>query len=217
MTSVWGFDPSKCTGWAIFSPEKRRRDDNCSHVICGVLEMPPKSDHYFTGDQISQQVQNLFVSHGKPDFVVLEEQAMAQIGNSSADGMLYPWIASIAIVSVVANWGVPYATLPSSTWRKFSFGEGYKPPQKPVMVKGVQALDKRGKPKFKNDWKSPAIEKCELLGIQLPRLKVHADDAAEAALLSMCWEHPEIKFHAGRYRQPWIDLRQRRNDRGVAA
>ncbi|NTA79943.1 crossover junction endodeoxyribonuclease RuvC [Agrobacterium tumefaciens] len=209
MTSVWGFDPSKCTGWAIFSPEKRRRDDNCSHVICGVLEMPPKSDHYFTGDQISQQVQNLFMEHGKPDFVVLEEQAMARIGNSSADGMLYPWIASIAIVSVVANWGVPYATLPAGTWRKAIFGQGYKPPQKTVK--------EGGKFKLKNDWKTPAIERCEKLGVQLPRLKAHADDAAEAALVSMCWEHNEIKFHAGRYQQPWIDLRQRRNDRGVAA
>ncbi len=209
MTSVWGFDPSKCTGWAIFSPEKRRRDDNCSHVVCGVLEMPPKSDHYFTGDQISQQVQNLFVAHGKPDFVVLEEQAMARIGNSSADGMLYPWIASIAIVSVVANWGVPYATLPAGTWRKAVFGQGYKPPQKSVK--------EGGKIKLKNDWKTPAIDECERLGVKLPRLKAHADDAAEAALLSMCWEHNEIKFHAGRYQQPWIDLRQRRNDRGVAA
>lgn len=209
MTSVWGFDPSKCTGWAIFSPEKRRRDDNCSHVVCGVLEMPPKSDHYFTGDQISQQVQNLFVTHGKPDFVVLEEQAMARIGNTNADGMLYPWIASVAIVSVAANWGVPYATLPAGTWRKAIFGQGYKPPQKTVK--------EGGKYKLKNDWKTPAIERCEKLGVQLPRLKAHADDAAEAALLSMCWEHNEIKFHAKRYQQPWIDLRQRRNDRGVAA
>lgn len=210
MTTIMGFDPSKCSGWAIFSPEKRRRDNNCAHVKCGVLELPPKSDHYFTGDQISQQVQNLFVQHGKPDFVVLEQQAMASIGNTNADGMLYPWIASIAIVSVVANWGVAYGTLPSGTWRKAIFGAGFKPPQKPVMQKGVQAKDKRGNPKFKSDWKTPAIEECERLGIQLPRLKAHADDAAEAALIAMCWEHKEIKIHAGRYRQPWIDLVTRR-------
>jgi hypothetical protein len=210
MTTIWGFDPSKCSGWAIFSPELWRKDRNCAHVRCGVLEMPPKSDHYFTGDQISQQVQALFVEHGKPDFVVLEEQVMARVGNSSADGMLYPWIASIAIVSVVANWGVPYATLPAATWRKSIFGQGFKPPQK--------AVKDGGKSKFKNDWKTPAIEECERLGIVLPRLKAHADDAAEAALVAMCWENNEVKFHAGRYQQPWIDLRQRRNDRaGVAA
>lgn len=218
MTTIWGFDPSKCSGWAIFSPEQRRRDNNCSHVSCGVLEMPPKSDHYFTGDQISQQVQALFVEYGKPDFVVLEEQAMAQIGGANADGMLFPWIASIAIVSVVANWGVPYATLPAATWRKAVFGAKPDIPKKQVMSKGVPVLNKRGQPKFSYDWKTPAINECERLGINLPRLKAHADDAAEAALIAMCWEHNEIKFHAGRYQQPWIDLRQRRNDRaGVAA
>lgn len=210
MTTIMGFDPSKCSGWSIFSPEKRRRDNNCAHVVCGVLEMPPKSDHYFTGDQIAQQVQDLFVKHGKPDFVVLEQQAMASIGNSNADGMLYPWIASIAIVSVVANWGVPYGTLPSGTWRKAIFGTGFEPPKKPVMHAGKPVLDKRGNPKFKYDWKKPAIEECERMGIQLPRLKAHADDAAEASLVAMCWEHKEIKIHAGRYRQPWIDLVTRR-------
>lgn len=217
MTTIWGFDPSKCSGWAIFSPELRRRDNNCAHVRCGVLEMPPKADHYFTMDQVSQQVQALFVEYGKPDFVVLEQQAMASIGDSNADGMLYPWIASTAIVSVVANWGVPYATITAATWRKSIFGEGFDPPKKPVMKNGRPVLTKTGKPKYRYNWKKPAIDECERMGIQLPRLKAHADDAAEAALVSMCWENNEIKFHAGRYHQPWVDLRTRRNERAGAA
>lgn len=210
MTTIWGFDPSKYTGFGIYSPEARRKDGNCAHVICGVLEVPQKADHYFTGDQIAQKVQELFVKHGKPDFAVLEEQALANIARTSADAMLYPWIATTAIVSVLSNWGVPYGTLPAATWRKAMFGSSFKPPQKPVKKNGAVTM--------KNDWKTPAIQEVERLGVVLPKQKALADDAAEAVAIAMCWEANEMKFHAGRYQQPWMDLRMRRNDRqGVAA
>jgi Holliday junction resolvasome RuvABC endonuclease subunit len=201
MTWIMGFDPSKYTGYALYSPEARRRDNNCAHVNCGVLEVPAKADHYFTGDQISRKVQALILDHKKehgraPDFAVLEEAALANIGNTSADAMIYAWISATAVVGVLANWGIPYATLPAGTWRSMFFGAKFKPPQKPVKKNGQQVLDKYGRPKFKNDWKTPAIQEVERLGVKLPSTKALADDAAEAVAVALCWEHNEMKFHA---------------------
>jgi Holliday junction resolvasome RuvABC endonuclease subunit len=214
MTWILGFDPSKYTGYSIYSPEERRKDGNCSHIKCGVLEVPDKADHYFTGDQIARKVQRLIVEHraeygSVPDFAVLEEAALANIGKTSADAMIYAWISATAIVGILANWEIPYATLHPSTWRSMFFGAGFKPPQKAVKVKGV--------PKFKNDWKTPAIQECQRLGVKLPATKSLADDAAEAVAISTCWEHNEMKFHAKRYQEPWMNLRMRRNERSAAA
>jgi Holliday junction resolvasome RuvABC endonuclease subunit len=213
MTWIMGFDPSKFTGYAVYSPEARRKDGNCSHIRCGVIEVPDKADPYFTGDQISMQVQRLISDHKKeygkaPDFAVLEEAAQANIGKVSASAMIFAWVSATAIVSILANWGVPYATLHPNTWRSTFFGAGFKPPQKQVR--------KAGKIQMKNDWKSPAISECERMGVQLPKAKALADDAAEAVAIAMCWEDNEIKFHAKRYQQPWMDLRMARNDRAVA-
>ncbi len=214
MTWILGFDPSKYTGYAVYSPEARRHDGNCSHIKCGVLEVPDKADAYFTGDQISRHVQALIVEHRKrhgsnPDFAVIEEAALANIGKTSADAMIFAWVSATAIVGVLANWGIPYATLHPNTWRSMFFGAKFKPPQKAVKVKGVT--------KFKNDWKTPAINEVERLGVKLPSTKALADDAAEAVAIALCWEHNEMKFHAKRYQQPWMDLRMQRNDRSVAA
>ncbi|API52888.1 hypothetical protein BMW22_15795 [Rhizobium leguminosarum] len=222
MTWIMGFDPSKYTGYGIYSPQERRKDGNCSHVKCGVLEVPDKADHYFTGDQISCKVQKLIIDHQAafgsiPDFAVLEEAALANIGGTSADAMIYAWISATAIVGVLANWGIPYATIHPNTWRAMFFPNGFKPPQKPVKKKGEQVLDRYGKPKFKNDWKTPAIREVERLGVKLPTTKALADDAAEAVAIATCWESNELKFHAKRYHQPWVDLRVQRNERSVAA
>ncbi|OWK23946.1 hypothetical protein AJ87_26395 [Rhizobium yanglingense] len=57
--------------------------------------------------RIGLKVAALIREHGKPDFVVLEEQSLAKIGNTSADALIYPWVATTAIVSTIANFGVP--------------------------------------------------------------------------------------------------------------
>jgi Holliday junction resolvasome RuvABC endonuclease subunit len=210
---ILGFDPSKYTGWALYCPEQRRKDDNCSHIKCGVLEVPDKADPYFTGDQIARKVHALLLEHVKeygkaPDFAVLEEAAQANIGKTSAAAMIFAWVSATAIVGVLANWGIPYATLHPNTWRPTFFGT-LKPPQK--------AVKKAGKVQMKNDWKSLAISECERLGVKLPKTKALADDAAEAVAIAMCWEDNEMKFHAKRYHQPWMNLRMQRNERGAAA
>ncbi|MET3587544.1 hypothetical protein ABID21_003669 [Pseudorhizobium tarimense] len=37
MTWILGFDFSKYTGWATFSPERRKADGNFANVRCGVF------------------------------------------------------------------------------------------------------------------------------------------------------------------------------------
>lgn len=199
MTTIWGFDPSKSTGWGIFKPEQERIDGNCSHVRCGVFEMPEKADHYYTGDQIGLKVVSLIREYGKPDFVVLEEQSKAKIGNTSADAMLYPWIATSAIVATLANFNIPYATIPAITWRQAFFGKGFKPPFKIHKLKKPDP--KTGKTeKIEWLWKDACVAECERRGIYMPGTKDIRHNAAEACALAMVGRSDKTKIHAGRYK-----------------
>jgi Holliday junction resolvasome RuvABC endonuclease subunit len=209
MTLIIGFDPSKSTGWSLLDTGK-----DFSAIECGVLEMPDKSDHYYTADQIGLKVSAMLrqckEQRGKlPDFAVLEQQIEAQASmagrGQSFAGSIYPWIATSAIVATLANFKIAYGTLMPSSWRKSFFGQGFKPP-----------LDKKGK----KDWKQAAITECERLGINLPSRKALADDAAEAAALAICWASRDINLHARRYEEPLMKLLQQRNSKapeGVAA
>lgn len=202
---IIGFDPSKSTGWALFDTTR-----HVSQIQCGVFELPEKSDHYFTGDQLSVKVKTFLRDIQKkhsqyPDFAVLEGQKKSTFGNKGFDGIVYPWITTTAIVSTLANFGVPYGTLSDSQWREF-YGEDFEPPQKPVMVDGKQELDKHGKPKFANDWKSAAVNECESAGITIPSKKTIAHNACEAVMIARSWRHKAMGFHARRYMKPWTDL-----------
>lgn len=210
MIYVLGFDPSKYTGWSLYSPDLHRSDNNCAHVKCGVLEMPEKADMYYTADQIGCRVTGLLrqikIEFGQyPNFAVLEEQIEAQVSirgrGQSFAGSISPWVATSAIVATLANFGIPYGTLPASTWRKAFYGQGFKP-----------ALDNKGK----NDWKSAAIAECARLGIILPKQKALAHNAAEACALAICWGVKDLKLHAARYREPRMALLQQRNERPAA-
>lgn len=192
---IYGFDPSKSTGWAVYDVGKHR-----SAIQCGVFEMPNGADAYYTGDQIGLKTTALIRAHGKPDFVVMEEQSKAQIGRSNADAMIYAWGSSLAIAATLANFGIPYGTIPPGTWRKMFFGQGFKPP-----------LDKKGK----NDWKAAAVNQCDEMGIALPSKKTISHNAAEAVALAICW--PAAKLHAGRYHSKFMELRLAHNDRAKVA
>lgn len=198
MLSI-GFDPSKHTGYGLWNTQKDH-----SSMECGVLEMPKGADQYYTGDQIGRKVVELIRSckerHGRyPDFATLEEQSLAKIGNTSADALIYPWVATSAIVSTLANFGIPYGTIPASTWRVMFFGQGFKPP-----------LDS----KHKKDWKAAAVAHCERMGISLPPQKTIAHNAAEGCALAICWRG--AKLHARRYEPAFLSLLQQRNERVAA-
>lgn len=184
---ILGFDPSKCTGWSIYDSAK-----HLSAIECGVFEMPKLAKHYYTGDQIARQTVELIKRVGRPriSFAVLEEQSLAQIGGSSADGMIYAWISTTAIVSVLANFAIPYGTIAPGSWRKMFYGQGFKPP-----------VDNKGK----NDWKAASVAACEREGIILPSKKTLAHNAAEAVAVAICWKG--AKLHAKRYEEKFISLR----------
>lgn len=184
---ILGFDPSKTTGFAVYDSAR-----HLSAIECGCFEMPKTAKHYYTGDQISRQAVELIRKIGpkRVSFAVLEEQSLAQIGNSSADGMIYAWISTTAIVSVLANFGIPYGTIAPSAWRKMFYGQGFKPPQ-----------DTKGK----NDWKAASVAACEREGIVLPAKKALGHNAAEACAVAICWK--AAKLHARRYEERFMALR----------
>lgn len=196
---VLAFDPSKTTGYAFWDTSRDH-----SSIQCGVLEMPDKADPYFTGDQLGLKVTKLIREFGKPDFAILEEQSLAQIGKSNASAIIYAWGTSLAIVATLSNFGVPYGTIPPSAWRKLFFGQGFKPPAKAA---------KPGK-KPENDWKVAAVAECERMGITLPNKKTISHNAAEACALAICWR--AAKLHARRYEPAFMSLLQQRNERAMA-
>jgi len=204
---VIAFDPSKSTGYAYWDTARDH-----SSIRCGVFEMPDKADHYFTSDQIGIKVTAFLrqltndPTAGKPDFAILEEQSLAKIGNTSADAMLYPWIASSAIVSTLANFGIPYATIPSATWRIAFFGQGFQPP---VKIHKLKAPDpKTGKTeRVEKLWKVACVTECENRGIIIPGNKSISHNAAEACALAMCAQSDKTKIHAGRYEAAWKAIR----------
>ena len=197
---VLGFDPSKSCGFCVYDTSA-----HISAIRCGVFEMPPRADEYYTADQLALRTKELIrdVGHKSIDIAVLEEQSKAQISvqgrGQSFAGSVYPWLTSAAIVGTLSNFGILYGTIPPGAWRKMFFGQGFKPP-----------MDKHGK----NDWKAAAAAQCEQEGIVLPRQKTLAHNAAEACAVAICWR--EAKIHAGRYQKPLMELLQRRNDRRAA-
>jgi Holliday junction resolvasome RuvABC endonuclease subunit len=199
--AIIAFDPSKTTGWAYW-------DTDCDHssIRCGLIEMPDKADHYYTGDQLGLKVQNLIKSFPKkPQFAVIEQQSLSSMGNN-LDGVIYPWGAVFAISAICSNWGIPMGTIAPATWRNMFFPKGFKPPQKQRTVKG--------KIKLENDWKTPAVAECERMGIVLPAKKSTNHNAAEAAALAICWRG--AKLHARRYEPAFMALLQQRNSKVAA-
>ena len=216
MALIIGFDPSKYTGWSLFDTDKHE-----SQIKCGVFELPEKCDPYFTGDQIAAKVRTFIndirQKYGRnPDFAVLEEQKLNAFGKKGFNGIIYPWIGTTAVVSIISQFGIPYATLTDSQWREI-YGKDFQPPQVPVMEGGKQVLDKHGKPKFSDDWKAAAVNECLRLEIEIPRLKAIAHNACEAAVLVRKWDHKAMKFHARRYQEPWMKLVQARGEKARAA
>jgi hypothetical protein len=204
---VVAFDPSKTTGWAYWDTSRDH-----SSIQCGVFKMPEKADHYYTSDQIGLKVKDFLrdltadPNFGKPDFAILEEQSLAKIGNTSADAMIYPWIASTAIASTLANFNIPYSTSPAATWRVVFFGSGFKPPFK---IRKLKKPDPKTGKTEKTEWlwKEACVTECERRGITIPSNKETGHNAAEAAALAMCAQSDKTKIHAGRYEAAWKAIR----------
>ncbi|MBZ5767505.1 hypothetical protein LAV84_18425 [Rhizobium sp. VS19-DR104.2] len=131
-----------------------------------------------------------------PDIVVIEQGSESTQG-TGINGVIWSWNCIGAVMAFCGICEVPIATIHPSTWRKPFYGHGFACPQVPVMENGVQVIEK-GKPKFKNDWKTAAVQKCEREGINLPPQKTIAHNAAEAVGIAHSWAHASVvdpEFH----------------------
>lgn len=198
MAKILSFDPSgRATGWAYWDSKTAH-----SAIKCGVLKMPENANEYFTAEELGIKVNALIKDLGKPDFVVIEEMARANVGGSNAAAMIYAAGSAFAIIATVGNWGIPSGSIMPSTWRKMFFGEGFKPPLR------------KEKTKFVNDWKTAVVEECNRMSIELPTQKTIAHNAAEAVAMAICWRG--VKINAGRHKAPFLELLKNRNERNAA-
>lgn len=203
---ILSFDTSKQAGWAFYQTDK-----HVSSIRCDVLEFPAKASIEYCADQMGLKVAGLIKEH-RPDFVIMETALKMSPGGTMAT--VVSCMLHGAVLSTVANFGIPWGTISSATWRKMFYGKGFKPPQK---ITKLSKPDRNGKmEKVENLWKEAIVIQCEREGIILPSKKTTAHNAGEAAAIAVCWRGAEI--HAGRYRPAFQSFLQQRNDRaGVSA
>lgn len=190
---VWGIDPSSVCGLAIWDTDR-----DISSVHCEVIENGDESNYYWYAAQMGRKLRSRVTRYGKPDIVVIEQGSESTQG-TGVNGIIWCWNCIGAVTSLVGVYNVVVATIHPSSWRKPFYGRGFNPPQKPVMetvFEGGQKVKRqvieKGRPKFKNDWKSAAVNKCEELGVTLPTKKTISHNAAEAVAIAHSWAHAEI-------------------------
>jgi hypothetical protein len=197
---VLAFDTSKTAGWAFHDTR-----DHISAIKCGVLEFPDKASIEYCADQMGLKVTAL-IKEFRPDFVVMETALKMSPGGTLAT--VVSCMLHGAVLSTVGNFGIPWGTMSSQTWRSMFYGKGFKPPFK---VHKLKTPDKKtGKTeRIEYLWKEAIVTQCEREGIVLPTKKTIAHNAGEAAAIAYCWHGATI--HAGRYRPAFMAFLQQRN------
>jgi hypothetical protein len=196
---VWGIDASSKCGLAILDTNR-----NLASAHCEVIELKGDSNYYFYAANMGRRLRARVEQHGMPDIVVIEQGSESTQG-TGVNGIIWSWNCIGAVMSFFGICEVPIATIHPSTWRKPFYGHGFVCPQEPVMESVVingqkirrQVIEK-GNPKFKNDWKTAAIQKCEREGVTLPTQKTIAHNAAEAVGIAHSWAHSSVvdpEFH----------------------
>ncbi|MDR6818476.1 Holliday junction resolvasome RuvABC endonuclease subunit [Neorhizobium sp. 2083] len=202
---ILSFDTSKSAGWAFFDTSK-----HISSIKCDVLEFPAKASIEYCADQMGLKVTKL-IKEFRPDFVVMETALKMSPGGTMAT--VVSCMLHGAVLSTVANFGIPWGTISAGTWRAMFYGKGFKPPQK---ITKLSKPDSKGRwEKVENLWKEAIVAQCEREGIILPTKKTVAHNAGEAAAIAVCWRGAEI--HAGRYRPAFQGFLQQRNERPQVA
>jgi hypothetical protein len=201
---VLSFDTSKTAGWAVFET-----DCHLSSIKCDVLEFPAKASIEYCADQMGLKVTALVREH-KPDFVVMETALKMSPGGTLAT--VVSCMLHGAVLSTVANFGIPWGTISSQTWRSMFYGKGFKPPFKVIKL---AKPDRNGKTeRIENLWKEAIVTQCEREGIVLPSRKTVAHNAGEAAAIAVCWRGATI--HAGRYRPAFQSFLEQRNTKSTS-
>lgn len=200
---VLAFDTSKTAGWAFFET-----GSHVSSIKCDVLEFPPKASIEYCADQMGLKVTAL-IREFEPDFVIMETALKMSPGGTMAT--VVSCMLHGAVLSTVANFGIPWGTISSATWRSMFYGKGFKPPQK---ITKLSKPDAKGRmEKVENLWKEAIVNQCQQEGIVLPSRKGVAHNAGEAAAIAICWRGADI--HAGRYRPAFQGFLQQRNERSA--
>lgn len=182
---VWGIDPSSKCGLAIWDTDRKLASAHCE-----VIEVKGETNYYLYAANMGRKLRERVKEFGMPSIVVIEQGSESTQG-TGVNGIIWSWNCIGAVTSFLGVCEVPIATIHPATWRKPFYGIGFAPPQLPVMEKGVQVVEK-GKLKFKNDWKSAAVQKCESEGVTLPPQKTISHNAAEAVGIAHSWAHATI-------------------------
>lgn len=231
---ILGLDVSTATGFAVWDYWR-----DFSSITTGVIELPPpkfvidrngkkKPDYHWDDYRVSQmgpKIRNILRDF-KPDFVLIEERL--RFSKTGDGGFAMTNALHGAIMAHTQTMGHLYGTIYSQSWRTQAYGEGFKQPQIPDMGRDRQQKrdPETGALLFKDkDWGDIAVDKCNDLGISLPSAKAVAHNAAEAALIAICWRHhTRIAIPEKRALDRYTELLQRpksdphqRNDRSVAA
>lgn len=190
---ILGLDVATTTGFAWYDTTP---GVSLSSIKTGILRAQGDEDWQKAGSLAVQLIAELHESvdgtrRRKPlDFVAIErplpnvmqfeKESHDMVGSESTmtinpnQMLLHQLIGSVC--GILAAYKIPHVTIPPQTWRASYFGKGFKPPRKPVKDKhGNQKRNRRGELMWKNDWKTPAVEKARSL-----RIDVRNADAAEA-------------------------------------
>lgn len=182
---ILGLDIATTTGFAWYDTGAQR----LSAIKTGLIKAEGDLSEQKAAS-LAQQLVRMF-REVKPDFVAIERplpniMQFDKYSNDMVDGevasstvnpnqMLLPTFIGAA-VAIVAAYRIPFETIAPQSWHKAYYGSGFKPPRKPVKDRtGHQKRDRKGQLVWKNDWKTPAVERARAL-----RIEVRNADAAEA-------------------------------------
>lgn len=190
---VWGIDASSKCGLAIWDTNRK-----LASVHCEVIEIKGDTNYYWYAANMGRKLRARVEEHGMPSIVVIEQGSESTQG-TGVNGIIWSWNCIGAVMAFCGICEVPIAVIHPSTWRKPFYGQGFVCPQEPVMETVTERgqrirrqMVENGKPKFKNDWKTAAVQKCEREGVVLPPQKTIAHNAAEAVGIAHSWAHASI-------------------------
>lgn len=222
---VLGLDISKYCGWAIWESER-----SAASITNGVFEFPDDASIEYCADQMALKLKGLITGYREKfayEDAYKDEKGVWQIRkryarqinlgvmetalkvspNRDSTSIVSSCMLHGAVLSTLSLYAIPWATIPVQTWRRYFFGEGFKPQPKIVIDR------KTGKPKVGElDWKGAAVARCQDndLGIRLPEKKSISHNAAEGCAVALMWHHAKV---APRYRPQFQKMLEGRHKR----
>lgn len=165
MTLILGIDPATRTGFAIYDDDKppsairawsvtlKGGSDELKAAQAGAVLVDVIQEYRPDFVAIEAPLKNV-VQHKKRSQTMFGEETSSTINPAS---VILPCLITGAFLGNVGGFGLPWTTIPVSTWRKQFHGSGRRPGWK------------------RDDWKKAARQRCDQL-----RISVKNDDAAEA-------------------------------------